>query len=681
MANRYRHSNRQRRIRLILLLATLLWSAGSAENGEAQMVQEISDTTYVVTSESYPLWSLGLFPGTSLESWSVSMSGLPGIPSCCPAFQSGSGTALRLMAEGSRNVSDRLRLTAGVGYTILRGTFETIEEEFLDNGSGGETGEILHTIDLRGGGLDLRPLVEYSPLPQLWIGFGPVLHIALQGSFEQEERLIAPENITFENMRRTRLEIEGPLPEQEALQLAISSHLRYELPLDSASGLALIPSIGYDLGLTEGISGVDWKRQGVRLGLGLRMLRSGTRVVDIDTIITRRVLDSMVAEIPSTEILVNVMTEHENAVETIDSLHLDVVRTTTLVPLLDNIFFDNESAEIPERYVLLEPKKADRFSEASIGGEAFDIYYRILDIVGRRLRDNPEATITLTGCNSGFGNEDGNLSLSRDRAEAIRDHLRRVWSIDSARLIVKARNLPSAPSPVTTEDGRSENRRVELSSNHPDILAPVMTHDTAVRPNRSVIFFEVENPESFVSWNLEARQGDRVIMREKGTGTPPQKIPLAVASGATTLDLSDAPIRFWLKLVDSSGVERSDDGEIAVTRSESVRQGAEAYWMIVFGYNRRELRDGAEETIARVADWISAREGHLVELVGQTDRTGDDDYNRRLSRDRAEAVSTPLGASADIIRAVGNTLLEYPNDLPEGRYYSRNVKIVTRTDE
>ncbi len=647
----------------------------------AQIPQRVFDTTYVFETASVPLWSVGLQPATSLESWRVDMRGLPGVPSCCPEYRTGSGSSLSLRLESSINLGQNLRFTGSIGYAIVRGTFETIEEKYLDNGLGGEIGEILHAIRLKTGELAITPAIEYSPLKNLWVSFGPALHLATNGSYEQEERLLTPENITFENRRRTRLERNGALPEQSVVRFGIRSLLRYELPLDSLGSFTLAPTVGYDSDLTEGIAETGWKRRGLQIGLGLRMQRSSTEVVSIDTVITSHTLDSMMVKIPDTDILVNVLAEHENSVETIDSLYLEVVRTTTLVPLLDDIFFEEGSAVIPARY---NQPAADEIAEVigtTIDGEAFDVYYNILRIVGRRMQQHPEATLTLTGCNTDVGVEKGARELSRDRAETIKSYLATVWSIAPERMNVVARNLPSSPSPKRTEDGRSENRRVELSSPDPGIFAPVLTHDTAIRPSRSVIYFEVKDPQKYVSWELEARQGTRIIMHEEGNEAPPQKIPLAVASGAATLKLTNEPIRYWLTLTDREGVSKSDEGKITVSRSETVRQGAEAYWMVVFGYNRRDLEERAEETIAKVDRWLDDRSGYLVEMVGQTDRSGNAAYNKELSKDRAAAVAAPLGAGSDLIRGVGNTLLEYPNDLPEGRYYSRNVKIVTRTDE
>ena len=667
------------RARLLLLAMALLLT--SASTLRAQSGQTVYDTTYISETESIPIWVGGIHPETSLENWSVEMRGLPGIPSCCPEYLSGSGRTIGLDVEGGLVLGNNLRLVGEIGYGLINGTFRTVEEEFLDAGNGGVTGEIEHTIDIALQRIRFSPMLEFSPVARLWVGGGLALGITTAGDFEQTERLLSPDNVRFENRQRTRLSQSGSIPERSSILFGLKSIVRYELPLDTANRLHLVPFAGIDLDLSEGISGTNWRRRGLTFGLGVRYRRERTETRVIDTVITSRVLDSIIVAIPDPDILINVLTEHGNAVETIDSLHLDAVRTSTLVPLLNDIFFDEGSAEIPSRYEKTTAEETTYFSESQIDGEAFDIYYRILSIIGERMRRYPESTLNLVGCNTNIGPEKGNKELSRKRAESIRDYLVEIWQIAPERMTLSARNLPASPSPLRNEDGRSENRRVELSSSDRRIFAPVLTHDTAIRPNRSVIYFEMKDREKYHGWSLEARQGLEVIMKESGEGTPPEKIPLAVTSGAAMLKLTEEPIRYWLTLTDAKGELHTDNGEIGISRSESARQGSEAYWMVVFGYNRRKLGEKAEETIKKVARWVEERDGEIVEMVGQTDRSGNANYNKILSRDRAAAVAKPLNVTGDLIRGVGNTLLEYPNDLPEGRYYSRNVKVVTRTDE
>ena len=58
---------------------------------------------------------------------------------------------------------------------------------------------------------------------------------------------------------------------------------------------------------------------------------------------------------------------------------------------------------------------------------------------------------------------------------------------------------------------------------------------------------------------------------------------------------------------------------------------------------------------------------------------GNDDFNLRLSTQRAQAVAKALDHPNVIARGVGETILLYSNDTPEGRFYCRTVDIISET--
>lgn len=656
------------------LLPILLLAASSLAAQGLDLDREEFDTTWGYAEIRHPDLSFEAMPSYSIESYAVEMAGLPGIPSCCPAFESGSGSAPGFAITAGRHITDRLRLVGSAGVALSSGSFSALEQKMVDGGNGGVVGTFEHRIDVSRTTLRLAPGAEYDLFNGLFAFASAPIRFTVGGSFEQNETILSPGNIRFENDRRARLEESGSIPDLTRLGIDIAFGLGYALPLDDDGGLALVPRAGMRFGLSEIVAGTSWRTTDLEFGLGIRIRRDRRDSVIVDTILTPK----PIIITHGGERIVTVSTEKEKYV---DTLGLQVVRTSTLVPLLRDLFYDEGSAAIPERYRRLTADEAERFDEELIDGEAFDVYYELLNVLGARMRRYPDATLTLTGCNTNVGVEKNNRELSRERAEGVRDYLVDVWSIAPERISVEARNLPSRPSPTRNEDGRSENRRVELSSSDRRLLDPVRTLDTAIRPDRSVIYFDIAEPKRFLSWQVEARQGSRSIMDESGAGTPPDRIPLVLASGAITVELTDEPITFEVRLTDASGTVTTEEGEVLVRREERTRPGAEAYWMVVFGYDKRTLDAESRRTLARIEDWIDRRNGYVVELVGQTDRTGNAEYNRRLSVARATAVVDELGEGDESMRGVGNAKLEYPNDLPEGRYYSRNVKIVTRTDD
>lgn len=86
----------------------------------------------------------------------------------------------------------------------------------------------------------------------------------------------------------------------------------------------------------------------------------------------------------------------------------------------------------------------------------------VLEEISAMLADRPELALLVEGHTDDEGGFQHNMALSRDRAAAVKDYLVREHGLDPARL----ETIGLGPTqPVTsngTEDGRAENRRVEL---------------------------------------------------------------------------------------------------------------------------------------------------------------------------------------------------------------------------
>lgn len=102
---------------------------------------------------------------------------------------------------------------------------------------------------------------------------------------------------------------------------------------------------------------------------------------------------------------------------------------------------------------------------------------------------------------------------------------------------------------------------------------------------------------------------------------------------------------------------------------------------VLFKSGSFELLPGARERLAKVSGIVLAYQGLHLAIEGHTDSVGTDEYNRRLSEQRAQAVSDYLvaqGISQDTISASGFGKSEpvASNDTPEGRQQNRRVELV-----
>ena len=102
---------------------------------------------------------------------------------------------------------------------------------------------------------------------------------------------------------------------------------------------------------------------------------------------------------------------------------------------------------------------------------------------------------------------------------------------------------------------------------------------------------------------------------------------------------------------------------------------------VLFDFNQYTLKPGAREKLAKVSGILLAYPGRKISLEGHTDSIGTDDYNMKLSQQRADAVRGYMvseGVPADTVTAtgLGKTDPVASNDTAAGRQQNRRVEMV-----
>ena len=102
---------------------------------------------------------------------------------------------------------------------------------------------------------------------------------------------------------------------------------------------------------------------------------------------------------------------------------------------------------------------------------------------------------------------------------------------------------------------------------------------------------------------------------------------------------------------------------------------------VLFDFNKYTLKPGAREKLAKVAGILLAYPGLKVQLEGHTDSIGSDEYNQKLSEERAQAVQSYMvtqGVPADTVTAIGLGKSDpvATNDTAAGRQQNRRVDMV-----
>lgn len=90
-----------------------------------------------------------------------------------------------------------------------------------------------------------------------------------------------------------------------------------------------------------------------------------------------------------------------------------------------------------------------------------DAEYESLNALALYLKENPARQITLVGHTDTVGSLDGNIALSRRRAQAVADHLVTKLGVEAAQLRAEGVGFLAPRNSNQNEEGRESNRRVE----------------------------------------------------------------------------------------------------------------------------------------------------------------------------------------------------------------------------
>lgn len=498
-------------------------------------------------------------------------------------------------------------------------------------------------------------------------------------TFLQEEEIVAPIGVLYPETKTTVREVSsGDLQDPESL-LAVSGAIGYELPLSNR--LSIAPEVSYYYPFTDVVLNRDWRITSIQAGAALRWKFGPVKRLDPPT-------PPLVALSPPPRPPDPEPVPPTALVSIASPESLSIVRTvvTETFPILPYIFFDEGSSRLPNRYRQISSANRTSFQENSISWESLEAYHDIMNVVGKRMADNPSIAITLTGTVD--GEESGGAELGMQRAEIVRDYLTSTWSIDPDRIGLKSVTKPRFPSSEEYPEGKEENRRVEIASSDGKGLEPIVHrkfNEYSYAPDKIDLALGSDASDPISSWKLQMVADGQEVYRLAGEGPPPRTMSVGInqeRAGKISDGLGDGGDLSVQLSVRSAGLasavaEKEIPTSVDVNPFEISRLS-----LIVFDFDRSEIVGTNREMVTEfIAEALS--DGSTLTIVGSTDRLGEADHNEELSRARAESVQAIVekeAPAADILQVEGvGPRLRYDNDLPEGRYYCRTVTVEVKT--
>lgn len=657
----------------------------------------------------------------------------PNVPNCCPRFEEGSGTGLTAGLTYDMPLTEVLRLSLRANYSDRSGTLSRIEDVVV---SGNINGKFEHTVDANIVDIGIEPLLGYYVFDKFRINFGGRLGYNVIKQFSQKEVITEPLSGTFPNGRRSQNEVvDAPIPNANSINVGLLGGVSYNLKLNKKGTFYLSPEILYYQPFSGIVKDVDWTVSQLRFGASFfwsprpykEPIRREEEKFIIDTV-ERKVPSRFAGFVRGSQTVEKEIVENEDENDTEIITYVTIKRTDTnkvamperlyvsvkanaihsdgkqtdnieirieefnslfMTPFLNYVFFDENSSEIPNRYEKLKAEQTEQFAKDGVkSSDRLKTYYHLLNIVGKRMKENTGIKITLTGCNTDIGTEENNVEISKKRAESVKRYIVDTWGIDENRIKVEARKLPEKYANKNTEQGMQENRRVEITSNNSELLAPFVSYDTlrTSTPPTARFVTDVQHDNPIEEWNLQVEQQGEILKKYEGKGNVPKTMDWEILKDSKNPPRFNTPITYRLNVRDHLDKQVSDEKKIAVEqvtiRKKRIEKTADKeinrFGLILFDIRSTDINENNKAIIKIIKGMI--QKNSTVKIIGYTDKTGDPATNKMLAEKRAKNTAKALGIpeNSPNIEASGNSSTYNP-EVPEGRLYTRTVDVIIET--
>lgn len=627
------------------------------------------------TEYSNPDWRFGVAGGANFNFYGGSTQQLSESFRSPVAFENGSGVGLFAgpLVEYYRE-NTRLGFMLQIGYDSKKGEFE---QQLLSpcNCPADLQTDLVY--------ISVEPSLRFSPFrSNFYLFAGPRFAFNLNNIYRYEQ---------------------GPdpsLPVQEASDkhnddlsntnntvISMQVGAGYDIPLTSVNNPAKImlsPFVSYHPTFGQNPRSVEtWNVSTVRAGLALKLGMGEAKPVP------QKVIVPIIPEVKFSVIAPQNFSTERNVRETF--------------PLLNYVFFNSGSTDIPDRYVLLEKDgvkdfKYDReegfepLNATGRSGRQMAAYYNVLNILGDRMQKDNTSSVTLIG-NSEVSVQDGQAM-----AASVKQYLVDVFGIDASRIASEGRNNPKVKSEQPRGDSdlallREEDRRVTIESDSPTLLMefkngsdvrlkPIEFRSLQNTPFDSYVWFDVDQgTNAFSSWNLEVTDANGQLQ----SYGPYSNREVSMPARLILRDKTEGQYKVTLVGHTPNGMKIRKDTTINLKMYKMTSNEEGSRFSILYEFDESQAMDMYEKYLTDiVAPKIPA--GGSVRIHGYTDIVGEEEYNRQLSLDRAKNAKKIIENSLmkagrkDVkIYAFGfgelESLSQFDNQLPEERFYNRSVII------
>lgn len=498
--------------------------------------------------------------------------------------------------------------------------------------------------------------------------------------YSQTEEIIQPGSLLFPDGTKKHTIASGEL-NGAGTSYSASGAIGFDVRVGKK--LFISPEVGYRYGLNSVVKDLEWKTTAYYGAINIRYALA-------EEIPPPPELPPPPPLVPEPQPVAKKAPE-PLIIQAFNTTPLEVQETvvTETYPLLPYVFFDSSSSSLRERYK--PPTNPNSFRENQLPKQTLTIYYNLLNVIGARMRALPNSSIKITGTTDGrelptFAQR---KKVAEDRAKEVADYLTTVWNIGPERISIVSDDVPRLSSNPSYLEGLEENRRVEITSSDPAILAPVVHsrfNEYMPMQNKQVFSVRALRPELSRGWDANILRNYSTLAHLSGDSLLPPLIPFALDSTVMVslgreIAQKDS-LNGALSVLQNDGSSVTAGCKFPIIKTQNQFEISRLS-LIVFDFDRADIT-GVNRTMMESFVNEAIHPDSRISITGTTDRLGEMDYNKTLSQSRADAAKALLlelknDALIDSAVGTGASQLKYDNNLPEGRYYCRTVTIVVQT--
>ncbi len=486
--------------------------------------------------------------------------------------------------------------------------------------------------------------------------------IPITKEFEQSESIVSPSNATFVNsggIHTTKREISKGTINTATTQFGISTGFENMLKIGNYNYFT--QQIVFDYNFNDIVSDANWKTYSVRLDLGLRfsIQQSEAKVIvpepepEPEPVKETIIVEEAPKPLPMLDFSVS-FDEKTLKLETGNEI-------LATLPLVNSIFFERNSAEIPKYYSMSRNIEIDMYK-----GDAVEYHKYILVVITKILNENPNAKIMLEGATSGIKNEPKGLDLAKARVESVKDALVQI-GIPANKISFRVMSAPRFPSNQQYPEGIDENQRVDLQIINAPLQQYVNLERYAELSGDYVLNIDYKNypPDT----KAMAKVNDKKqIYNQSGKYNIPFKQRIGLEDKTFSAQA----------MVNVTGDELSDTKKLDLDKIsknivELSLKNFEA--LLRFNYNSSNLTDENKNLLKQLLQKLP--DGSTILIIGNADILGTIESNKLLASERAQKTENFIkGLVGNRINIETTTNIDkFSDDTPQGRFLNRSIKI------